>query len=169
MQGDFDVLGAGDDMVVGQDVAVGRNNDAGADAVFKLRLLGLHLHVLATAKHAAEGATGAEELLQLRRNLLALLCAGLLLTLFGGLLGGGRRGHGDVDDGGLDAGRKGLHRRVERGERGDAAAIDWRGCGARTQTSCGMDASDVVLNAERAESDGGRDEGGCEVTLAASN
>jgi len=126
---DLDLGGSVDDVAVGDDVSVGGDDDPAADAVLDLRLL----------RHAA---LTAEELRESGWEALGLIVgAGDLLLSLGG--------HGDVDDGGGDAGGDRLHGLVERGKSGDTVIVKRSGA----EGSGGMDAS-------MADEDGGSENEG---------
>ena len=79
VEGDLDLYRAFDDVVVGDDVAVRRDDDAGADAVLERLLLllalktpALPLALAITLAEVAEGATGSEELREAWGNALIL-------------------------------------------------------------------------------------------------
>ena len=104
--------GAVDDVVVGDDVAVRRDDDAAADAVLELRLLRLLLRP--PGPWAEELREAGGEPLGVRPS--ATSCSERAAG-----------GDGDVDDGGRDAGGDRLHGLIERGERGDAVVVERRG------------------------------------------
>ncbi len=115
----------------------------------ELRLLGLHLPAA-----AAEGAAGAEELLQSGRQSLHLaVVAALLLDL----VHGGRGGDGDVDHGGRDAGGDRFHGVVEGGECSYAVVVERRSRDGRGVHRV------VVHECNRANGDGGRENGRADV------
>jgi len=107
MQRDLDVGGAIDDVVVGDDVSVRRDDDAAADAVLDLRALRLHGEL-------------AEELLDAGGQSLHHAAGGVVFA-------GGARGDGNVDHGGRDARGYGFHGVIEGGEGLHAVVVDGGG------------------------------------------
>jgi hypothetical protein len=147
VEGDLDLRGSVDDVVVGDDVAVRRDDDAAADAVLKLRLLrGLHLLTTLSA-----GAAEAEELGEAGRQTLRSLLGALVVHAFGGILLGRLGGDGDVDDGGGDAGGECLHGVVGGGEGGYAVVVERRG-----GDHVGVDVAGVEEEGCAEDGDGGR-------------
>jgi hypothetical protein len=119
MESDLDLRGSVDDVVVGDDVAVGRDDDAAAYAVLKLWLL-RYLEL------AAAVAAEAEELGEAGGELLRVYALHAGAVGVDGL-GLGFGGDGDVDDGWGDAGGELLHGAVGGGEGGDAVVVQRRG------------------------------------------
>ena len=104
-------------MVVGDDVAIGRDDHAAADAVLKLRL---RLHLLAVGTE--------EELPESGRQILRIDAAEALAVILEFLVVlRNARCDGDVDDRRRDARGDGFHRVVERDERRNAVFVQWAG------------------------------------------
>ena len=142
---DLDVGGAFDDVVVGDDVAIGRDDHSAADAVLKLRLL---RHHLAPATVAAESKLTLEELLHVVRGTLlrALLLHHLLLVNLGG--------DGNVHDGGSYAGSDGFHCLVERQQGFHFAVVERGGVGAGRARAGGLN---EMIGAEASDHGNGQD------------
>ena len=138
---DADVGGTSNYVVIGDDEAIGRDDDAAAEAVFKggLLLLLRTLEALGTLEELAEGRAGTEELLKLL--LLPLLILTLVLALvlilvsiFGHLVVIHFGGDINVDDSGTDARGERFHCQIKGDERRNAAFIER--CGCRRRGGC---------------------------------
>ena len=103
----LDIGGAIDHVVVGNDVAIGRNNDAAADAVLDSRLLRLHMLAELLAKEVLHVVGHA----------------------FGHGLGFHAGGHSDVDNRRRDAGSDGFHRLVKREQGANLVVVKRRSIG----------------------------------------
>ena len=125
--GDADVDGAGNDVVVGDDVAVGRDDDAAAEAVLNGGLLLLHHRAL---EELTEGRARTEELLELLLLLLLRLFLAVFAFafVFGDLTLAQFRGDADIDHGGTNARGERLHGLIEGQQRRDAAFVDGSRC-----------------------------------------
>ena len=126
--GDANIDCAIDDVVVGDDVAIGRNDDAAAETVLNVRLRAhlLPKAVLAEAELATE--LFSKELLQAVGIIVAIVVAivfsvAALIRSHAGLLGN----DGYVDDGGSDACGQGFHGTIKRKQRADAVIVESRG------------------------------------------
>ncbi len=114
------------DVVVGDDVAIRRDDDAGADAVLDPRLL------LALSERSLEH--GAKELLHR-----IVVAAALILLFLHGLLWRHFRGDRYVDDGRRNAGSDGFHGVIKRQQGIDLVGLDWAAGGrsGRCRGGCG--------------------------------
>src|SRR5208282_120379 len=147
IEGDVDFHGAIDDVIVGEDVAVGREDDAATDAVLNLLLLG---HAL----HAALG-TESEEAAELGRQVLQTTVgvgAAVRTAVFVGLVVTAR-GNRDVDDGGRNPGSYGFNSIIERNKGRDARVVK-RSSRAKCRGSAGG-MNLIVANEERAAEEEG--------------
>ena len=106
-------------VIVGDDVSVGRNDDAAADAALDLRLA---RHAAALRALRAEAGPKKRWMSSGMFGLLAVAAAA--------------RSHGNVDDGGSHAGGESFHGAVEREQRADAV-VGERSCGRGHGGACG--------------------------------
>ena len=147
IQGDVNLHGAVNDVIVGEDVAVGRDDDAAADAVLNLLLLGHALHA-ALGTESEEAAELGRQVLQTTVGVGALFeppsSSASSVTV---------RGHGDVDDGGSNAGCYGFNRVIERNKGRDAGVVK-RSSRAKCRGSAGG-MNLIVANEERAAEEEG--------------
>ncbi len=115
---DVDLHGAVNDVVVGEDVAVRREDDATADAVLNLLLLRNTLHGALRAKPEKAAEFGG----QILQTAVVVLTAVRAATVFVGLFVA-VRGDRDVDDGGRNAGSYRFNSVIERNKGRDARVV----------------------------------------------